>query len=81
MFLAYAAGAASCLLIVEIVPQAPHRTLTRFGSSVSPIIRVRWLPHFGQTAGGVERVFKRTNNGFANGVPSANASKMGHFGP
>jgi hypothetical protein len=37
MFLVYAAGAASCLLTVEIVPQTPHRTLTRFGSSVNPM--------------------------------------------
>src|SRR5262249_9188579 len=34
----YAAGAVSCLLTVEIAPHAPHRTLTRFGSSVIPII-------------------------------------------
>jgi hypothetical protein len=44
----YAAGAASCLLTVEIVPQVPQRTLTRLGSSVIPMIWVRWLPHFGQ---------------------------------
>jgi hypothetical protein len=45
----YAAGAASCLFTVEIVLHAPQRTLTRLGSSVMPMICVRWLPHFGQT--------------------------------
>jgi len=37
---------------LELWPHAAHRTNVSVRSSLTPMISVRWLPHFGQSGGG-----------------------------